>query len=148
LTPHPGEAARLLSVDTNAVQRDRLAAVNTLARRTGAVVVLKGHRTLVGAPDGRLFVNATGNPGMATGGSGDILTGVVAGLLAQFPREDRLNVAAAAVYLHGLAGDLAAAELGEMALSATDITKHLHRAFAIVRDTTEEARVVLARGKR
>ncbi len=140
LTPHPGEMARLLGMSTAEVQRHRLACALRLAVASGAVVVLKGFRTLVAAPDGRVYVNATGNPGMATGGSGDILTGIIAGLWGQFPAADRLAVTAAAVYLHGLAADCAAAAIGEMSLCATDITRSLPAAMRRARQTAADAR--------
>jgi len=91
-------------------------------------VVLKGHRTLIAAPDGTVWVNSTGNPGMATGGTGDVLTGMVAGLIAQHP-ESALQATALAVYLHGLAGDLAAGVVGENSLVATDLVRFLPEAF-------------------
>jgi NAD(P)H-hydrate repair Nnr-like enzyme with NAD(P)H-hydrate dehydratase domain len=96
------------------------------------IVVLKGHRTLIASPDGTVWVNPTGNPGMATGGTGDILTGIVAGLLAQHP-EHALEATALAVYLHGLAGDLASELLGENSLVATDLVRFLPEAFARTR---------------
>lgn len=130
LTPHPGEMSRLFGVSTAEVQAHRRSYAQRLAQETGAIVVLKGHRTLVAGPDGRLFVNTTGNPGMATGGTGDVLTGMVAGLIAQFPRHDRLQAVAAAVYLHGLAGDEAALIRGEMGLLAGDLIECLPRAMA------------------
>lgn len=133
LTPHPGEGARLLGRDTAAVQRRRIAAALDLAAITGQTVVLKGFRTVIANARGRVFINPTGNPGMATGGSGDVLTGILAGLWAQFAAADPLHVAAAAVYLHGFAGDLAAAELGEMPLCATDITRFLPAALRATR---------------
>ncbi|MGH9466628.1 MAG: NAD(P)H-hydrate dehydratase [Terriglobales bacterium] len=129
LTPHPGEMARLFGVPTDAVQARRLYYVQRLAAETGAIAVLKGQFTLVADPDGHAFVNPTGNPGMATAGAGDVLTGIVAGLLAQFPAAPRLQVAAAAVYLHGRAGDAAAARTGEMSLIAGDITAALPAAM-------------------
>lgn len=130
LTPHPGEMSRLFGISTAEVQSHRRRYAQQLAEETGAVVVLKGHRTLIAGPDGRLFVNTTGNPGMATGGTGDVLTGMVAGLIAQFPQQDRLQVVAAAVYLHGLAGDEAALIRGEMGLLAGDLIECLSRAMA------------------
>ena len=125
LTPHPGEMARMAGTSVAAVQRDRVGTARAMARRTGAVVVLKGQRSLVAAPGGDVVVNPTGTPGMATAGSGDILTGIVAAHLAQFPNRDLLRTVAAAVYLHGLAGELAAERLGEQAMLATDIGTHL-----------------------
>jgi NAD(P)H-hydrate repair Nnr-like enzyme with NAD(P)H-hydrate dehydratase domain len=100
-------------------------------------VVLKGHRTLIAAPDGTVWVNPTGNPGMATGGTGDVLTGMVAGLLAQHP-EDALLASALAVYLHGLAGDRAAEALGENSLVATDLIRFLPEAFAQTKNSESE----------
>jgi NAD(P)H-hydrate epimerase len=118
LTPHPGEAARLLGVDTAFVQRDRAGAARTLATCTGQLVVLKGARTLV--TDGaRVFTNTTGNPGMATGGSGDVLAGLLGALLAQgMPAFD---AACLAVHAHGAAGDLVARRLSEAGLCAEDL---------------------------
>jgi len=128
LTPHPGEAARLLGRSTGDVQADRLGAVRELARRAAAVVALKGAGTLVASPEGEVWINRTGNPGMATGGSGDVLTGVVAARLAQ---GDTAEFAAAlAVHWHGLAGDLAAERVGGPAVAATDLLADLGPAFA------------------
>jgi hydroxyethylthiazole kinase-like uncharacterized protein yjeF len=129
LTPHPGEMGRLLGTDTKAVQADRRPAVEQAAQDYGCPVLLKGARTLIAAPDGRLAVNTTSNPGMATGGSGDVLTGVIATLLAG--HLDAWEAAAAGAYLHGLAGDLAAASQGGPAgLIATDLVDHLPAAIA------------------
>ncbi len=127
LTPHPGELARLLGVATREVVGDRRGFARRAARETGAVVVLKGHQTLTAAPEGAVHVNPTGNPGMATGGTGDVLTGLVGGLLAQ--GYDPLEGAILGVYLHGLAGDLAAAERGERGLAAGDLVDALPAAF-------------------
>jgi NAD(P)H-hydrate epimerase len=127
LTPHPGEAARLLESSAKEVQNDRLAAVRALARKTGAHVLLKGHRTLISDPRGNAVVNLTGNPGMATGGTGDVLTGLVGALLAQgIAVEEALPLAA---HLHGLAGDLGAAEVGQTSLVATDLIRKLPAAL-------------------
>lgn len=123
ITPHPGEMARLIGVSVQDVQRQRLGVARDFATDHHVYVVLKGHRTLVASPDGTVFINPTGNPGMATGGSGDVLTGMLAAWLAQ-----RLGVTAAcllAVYLHGAAGDLAAADVGEIAMTAGDIVAQL-----------------------
>ncbi len=123
LTPHPGEASRLLSVDTESIQRDRFAAVTSLQQRYGGAAVLKGVGTLVATAD-RIGVASYGNPGMASGGMGDVLSGVLGGLLAQ-----GLSIAEAAqfgVCLHGRAADLAAAD-GERGLLATDLLPHLRR---------------------
>jgi hydroxyethylthiazole kinase-like uncharacterized protein yjeF len=127
LTPHPGEAARLLGAGAADLLRDRLAAARTIAAKAGAIVVLKGMASVVASPDGRAFVNRTGNPGMATGGSGDVLTGILAGLLAR--GLDPLRTVLFGVHLHGLAGDRAAEVLGEESLMAGDILTHLPGAF-------------------
>lgn len=126
LTPHPGEAARLLGCTTAEVLADREEAAIRIAREAHAVVLLKGARTVVTDAE-RLYVNATGNSGMATAGSGDVLTGVVAALLAQGLPAFEATVLAA--YLHGVAGDLAAARLGEHGLIATDLLDELPQAF-------------------
>ena len=129
LTPHPGEMGRLLGTDTKTVQSDRRAAVEQAAQTYGCTVLLKGARTLIASPDRRLAVNTTSNPGMATGGAGDVLTGLLATLLGSeiAPWE----AAAAGAYLHGLAGDLAAAGQGGPAgLIATDLIHFLPAAIA------------------
>jgi ADP-dependent NAD(P)H-hydrate dehydratase / NAD(P)H-hydrate epimerase len=128
LTPHPGEMARLAGVTTAAVQANRLKTAREFAEKTAATVVLKGWRTVVAHPNGEISVNTTGNPGMAKGGSGDVLTGIVAGMLAQYASEPELAVEAA-VYLHGLAGDLAVRRMDEHTMLATDTLKELGRAF-------------------
>lgn len=136
LTPHPGELARLLGVPTTEVQDDRLAAARRAAAETEAVVVLKGHRTLVATTGGEVHVNPTGNPGMASGGTGDVLTGLIAGLLAQ--GLGALDAARLGVYLHGLAGDLAAARTGETALAAGDLVSSLPAALQALEEGVEE----------
>ena len=128
LTPHPGEMARLAGISTAEVQANRLEVARNFAQRTQVTLVLKGARTLVAHPDGRVAVNTTGNPGMAKGGSGDLLTGLIAGLLAQYPAEAARAVEAA-VYLHGLAADLAVRATDEHTLLATDSLAQLARAF-------------------
>ena len=128
LTPHPGEMARLTGKRTLEVQADRVGTARGFAIARGVTVVLKGQRTLIAFPDGRVWINPTGTPAMATGGSGDILTGLIAGLLAQAPQEPEAAIAAG-VYLHGLAGEYAAEALGEQALIATDLLKFLPEAF-------------------
>jgi ADP-dependent NAD(P)H-hydrate dehydratase / NAD(P)H-hydrate epimerase len=124
LTPHPGEMARLTGMSSSDVQSDRLAAARTFARDRGVIVVLKGRRTIVAFPDGTAWINPTGGPALATGGSGDILTGLIAGLIAQFPRRLR-EALLAAVWLHGRAGDLGAAELTEQTVIAGDLLRFL-----------------------
>jgi hydroxyethylthiazole kinase-like uncharacterized protein yjeF len=137
LTPHPGEMARLLGTSSAEVQRQRVEVAQKFARDFGLFVILKGHRTLVAAPDGQVYVNPTGNPGMATGGSGDVLTGLVAGAMAQWPQDDLSTVLSLAVYLHGLAGDLAAREKGQQAMIASDILEALPRAWSLLREKIE-----------
>ena len=127
VTPHPGELARLLGVPTSAVVERRWEHARRAARETGAVVVLKGRQTLVSDPALGTWVNPTGNPGMASGGSGDVLTGVVAALLAQ--GLDPPSAARLGVYVHGLSGDLAAERLGEISMAAGDLAEELGPAF-------------------
>src|ERR1700674_2040286 len=128
ITPHPGEMARLVTSTVAAVQRDRINVARTFAREHELIVVLKGHRTLIAQPAGTVWVNTTGNPGMATGGTGDILTGMVAGFIAQNP-EHIAEAVIAAVHLHGLAGDVARESMGEHSLVATDLIKGLAGGF-------------------
>ncbi len=126
LTPHPGEFARLLGSTTEAVPANREALAVQFARERDVILVLKGHGTLV--TDGkRLYRNTTGNPGLATGGTGDVLTGLIAALLAQ--KLEAFAAAQLAVYLHGLAGDLARERLGEVPLIASDLPDLLPEAF-------------------
>lgn len=129
VTPHPGEMSRLTGLSIPEIQANRLEVARNFARQHELIVVLKGHRTLIAAPDGTVWVNPTGNPGMATGGTGDMLTGMVAGLIAQHP-QNALEATALAVYLHGLAGDLASESVGENSLVATDLVRFLPAAFA------------------
>ena len=142
LTPHPSEAARLLGTTIESVQSDRIASVRELAAKYQAYVVLKGRHSLTADPQGNVIINTTGNPGMATGGSGDTLTGILGGFLARYfadktslPHSTHthstytLGTVALAVLMHGVAGDMAAAELGESALNASDIAAHLPSAL-------------------
>ena len=140
ITPHPGEMARLTGSTVAAVQRDRINVARTFARDHELIVVLKGHRTLIAQPDGTVWVNTTGNPGMATGGTGDILTGMVSGLMAQ-NREQVVEAVIAAVHLHGLAGDVARESMGEHSLVATDLVKALPEAFRRVREAGANSKV-------
>lgn len=128
LTPHPGEMARLTKRSVQEVQGDRFGISKAVAEQLGAVVVLKGAKTIIAGPDGRLFVNPTGNPGMASGGMGDVLTGMIGGLLAQ--GLEPLDAAVAGVYLHGLAADRAISQTGEVALLASDVMEELPGIFA------------------
>ena len=127
LTPHPGELGRLMGVSTDAVLADRVAAVRRASQAAGAVVVLKGHLSLIADPLGGVYVNPTGNPGMATGGSGDVLTGMIAGFGAQ--GHEPLSAARLGVFLHGLAGDLAAGKVGETGLTAGDLAERVPEAI-------------------
>jgi len=128
ITPHPGEMARLCGCSVADVQKDRLGVSRKFAREHELIVVLKGHRTLVVQQDGEAWVNTTGNPGMSTGGTGDILTGMVAAMIAQNPKMPLMAVCAA-VHLHGLAGDVMGESLGEHSLVATDLLRGLPDAF-------------------
>jgi ADP-dependent NAD(P)H-hydrate dehydratase / NAD(P)H-hydrate epimerase len=123
ITPHPGEMARLVGCTVEDLQADRIGIATDFARRHKLYVVLKGYRTLVVTPDEKVFVNPTGSPGMATGGTGDVLAGMLASLLAQL-----LDAEAAcklAVYLHGSAGELADADSGEVSMTAGDLVDHI-----------------------
>jgi NAD(P)H-hydrate epimerase len=124
LTPHPGEMARLTGQSRDEIQKDRVAAARSFAMERGVTLVLKGQRTVIAFPDGRAWINPTGTPALGTGGSGDVLTGMIAGFLAQFPGEPDRAVAAA-VYLHGLAGQIGARAIGEKCLIATDVLEYL-----------------------
>ncbi len=113
-------------------------AAREFAQKHQVNLVLKGFRTLTAAPDGKVWVNPTGNPGMATGGTGDVLTGLIAGLVAQYRDRPMSEVAAAAVYLHGLAGDLVAKELGQASLIAGDLIGALPRAYKLLARVTSD----------
>jgi NAD(P)H-hydrate epimerase len=128
-TPHPGEMARLTGKTIAEIQAHRVDVAREFSQKYGITLVLKGFRTLIAAPDGRVEVNPTGNPGMAKGGTGDVLTGLTAGLLAQFPSHPVGEVATAAVYLHGLAGDLAAGEFGQHSMLAGDLLEQIPQGF-------------------
>lgn len=130
ITPHPGEMARLLKIKINEVQKNRTKIAKDFAKRYKVVVVLKGYRTVVASPDGRTYINQTGNPGMASGGCGDVLTGIIASFLGQGIRA--FEAARLAVYVHGLAGDLAAKEKGQVSLIATDILNKLPKALKTI----------------
>jgi len=127
LTPHPGEMARLTKSDTSSINLNRSQAAISLAASCGAIVVLKGMGTIVAAPDGRCAINRTGNSGMASAGMGDALTGIIASLLGQ--GLDPFDAACAGVFVHGMAGDFAASEIGERALITSDLIKNLPRVF-------------------
>ena len=133
ITPHPGEFARLLKTDTVEIQKDREKKARNFSSEYGLVVVLKGYKTVVAAPDKQLYVNDTGNPGMAGGGAGDVLTGMIAAFLGQ--GDSPFEASKKGVYLHGLAGNLAKTEKGEISLIATDILKKLPEAIKSVQRT-------------
>jgi NAD(P)H-hydrate epimerase len=132
LTPHPGEMARLTGKTAAQIQAGRVPVARDFAKGYRLTVVLKGFRTLIAAPDGQVWVNPTGNPGMAKGGTGDVLTGLMAGLWAQFPNHPVSSVATAAVYLHGLAGDLTAEDLGQPSMLAGELIERVPRAFKLL----------------
>jgi NAD(P)H-hydrate epimerase len=127
ITPHPGELARLLDSDGKTINADRISAAREAARISQCVVVLKGFQTLIAEPDGHVYVNPTGNPGMATGGMGDVLGGMIAALLAR--GTDALDAACAAVYLHGLAGDILKEQMGDTGLTAMDLADRIPAAI-------------------
>lgn len=131
ITPHPGELARLLHADTKDINGDRIGSAREAARLFNCVVILKGYQTLIAEPDGHVYVNPTGNPGMATGGMGDVLAGMIAAFLAR--EVDPVDAACAAVYLHGLAGDMLAEEMGDTGLLAMDLTDRIPHAIRRVR---------------
>ncbi|HXT86179.1 MAG TPA: NAD(P)H-hydrate dehydratase [Verrucomicrobiae bacterium] len=135
VTPHPGEMGRLVGCTAKEVQANRLTIAREAAADWNAHVILKGNWTVIAAPDGRAWINSTGNPGMSSGGTGDVLTGMLAGLTAQFGAEKNwAEMLALGVYLHGLAGDLAAEEFGEAPMVATDLVRCIPAAFAQMRD--------------
>ncbi len=150
ITPHPGEMGRLIGLSADAVQGNRVKVARDFAMAHRAIVVLKGYHTLVADRDGAVWVNTTGNPGMATGGTGDILTGMIAGMVAQAVSGSKgkaldetdhaqlLLYVLAAVFLHGLAGDLGRDQLGEHSLIATDLLKYLPAAFGAIRERAHE----------
>ncbi len=132
ITPHPGEMARLMGISTEEVQNNRINIARDFAARWKVVTVLKGSRTVIAGADGRIFINPTGNPGMSTAGTGDVLTGIIAGLIAQGMK--CLDAAVAGVYIHGLAGDRAAKVMGEHGLIAGDLVRELPYAIKEIID--------------
>ena len=127
ITPHPGEMARLVKSTPKAVNESRAEIATDFAKEYGVVTVLKGARTIIASPDGRVMINRTGNSGMATGGSGDVLAGMTGSLLAQSAKP--FDAAAAAVYLHGLAGDIAAEKLSKISMLPTDLINEIPQAY-------------------
>ncbi|MFY9618943.1 MAG: NAD(P)H-hydrate dehydratase [Pyrinomonadaceae bacterium] len=143
LTPHPGEMLRLMGTSDKAALNDRIAAARKFATQHDVILLLKGGRSLVAAPDGRVFLNSTGNAGLGTAGAGDTLTGVITGFLAQAKSSERvtaLNTVIAALYVSGLAGDLAARELGMRCMVASDIREHLSAAICSIDPRGEQPR--------
>ncbi|MCX5693336.1 MAG: NAD(P)H-hydrate dehydratase [Candidatus Omnitrophica bacterium] len=133
VTPHPGEMSRLINKSLEYIKNNRLIVAKQFSHDYNAVIVLKGAGTIVAGPDGKYYINTTGNPGMATAGSGDVLTGIIAGFLGQ--RLDMFNAARLGVYVHGLAGDLAAKDKGETGLIAGDILEKIPYAIKQVQQT-------------
>lgn len=127
LTPHPGEMGRLAQLSAKEIQQDRERIAVEFAKKFGVIVVLKGHGTVVASFDGTIYLNETGNPGMATAGAGDVLAGMITGLLGQ--KLSLVDAARLGVYLHGLAGDLAAKEKGEIGLIASDVVDRIPQAI-------------------
>lgn len=127
ITPHPGEMARLLHTTPKAVNSDRENTAINFAKKYGVVTVLKGAGTIIAAPNGTAYINHTGNSGMATGGSGDVLSGIIGSLLAQ--GASPINAAAAGVFLHGTIGDLAAEKLGKISMLPTDMIDMIPTAY-------------------
>lgn len=127
ITPHPGEMGRLCGITAKEVNADRVNVALSFAKKYGVITVLKGSGTIIASPNGQALLNTTGNSGMATGGSGDVLAGMTAGLLAQ--GKSAFDCAAAAVYLHGLAGDFAAEKLGKISMLPSDIIDYIAQAF-------------------
>ncbi|MCX7778214.1 MAG: NAD(P)H-hydrate dehydratase [Armatimonadetes bacterium] len=127
LTPHPGEMAALTGKTVTEVQQDRIGISQAVAEELNAVVVLKGAHTVIASPDGNVYINLTGNPGMASGGTGDVLTGLIASLIAQGNKP--FEAASCGVFLHGLAGDMASWDKGEASLIAGDLIEYLPKAI-------------------
>lgn len=140
LTPHPGEMARLTGKDTKSILKDRVSIARTFAMDHRVYLILKGWRTVVASPQGEVFINTTGNPGMATAGIGDALTGMIAAFIAgKIPLPEALI---AAVYIHGLAGDLAASKMGEIGMITSDLIENIPQAIKLIRQWVPVERVV------
>jgi hydroxyethylthiazole kinase-like uncharacterized protein yjeF len=146
LTPHPGEAGQLLGADPAEINRDRVGAARAIAERSGAVVLLKGAASVAAAPDGRVVVNSPGGPALGSGGTGDVLTGVVTGLLAQGVAA--FEAAALAAFVHGAAADRIAAASGPSGLTAGDLARALPAEFDALRAEAREAAGAPTLGRR
>lgn len=148
ITPHPGEFARLTGRSGAEIRQGRIRISREFALRYNVFVVLKGHHTIIATPGehgGRVFVNATGNPGMATAGSGDVLSGIITGMICRFAKEYDLEIILqAAVFIHGFAGDLAARKIGEISLTAGDIIDHIPAAFLALETNDYELPFILS----
>ena len=135
LTPHPGEFSRLTGISAQEIQKNRIRLSREFASDYNVYVILKGHHTVIATPRGHIYVNETGNAGMATAGSGDVLSGLVAGMIAQFATHQKLEtILQAAVFMHGFAGDLAVRQTGEIGLTASDILNSIPRAFTHINE--------------
>jgi NAD(P)H-hydrate epimerase len=130
ITPHPGEFSKLTGLSIQEIQKNRIISSREFAKEFKVFVVLKGHHTVIASPDGKVFINQSGNAGMATAGSGDVLAGMIAGMISQFGNQYNMElILQAAVFFHGFAGDLAVEKVGEMALTASDILDFIPEAF-------------------
>ena len=138
LTPHLGEFSRLISLSVEDIEKNKIEIARSFARKNGVVLVLKGAPTMIAAPDGKVFVNPTGNAGMATAGSGDVLAGVIAALVGQ--HNTPVQAAINGVYVHGAAGDVARDEIGEMGMLAGDIMNRIPGVLKKMQDKKSSAR--------
>ena len=135
ITPHPGEFSRLTGLPINKIIRNRLGITRDFAKKYNVFVILKGHHTVIATPDGQVYINQTGNAGMATAGSGDVLSGMITGMISQFYKNHKMDlILQAAVFIHGYAADLAVKKTGEISLTATDITHFIPEAILHLND--------------
>jgi NAD(P)H-hydrate epimerase len=140
LTPHPGEMSKLTKLDTKSILKNRVDVVRSFSVSNKIFTVLKGNRTLVGTPKGRIFVNTTGNPGMATAGMGDALTGMIAAFIAR--KMPTLEAVLAAVYIHGLAGDLTSSKKGEVGMITSDLIENIPEVINIIKQWKPAERII------
>jgi NAD(P)H-hydrate epimerase len=135
MTPHPGEFSRLTGIPVQKIQKNRIGLSRKFAADYNVYLILKGHHTVIATPRGDIYINETGNAGMATAGSGDVLSGLVSGMITQFTGgQDLETILQAAVFIHGFAGDLAVKQTGEMGLTASDILNSIPRAFTHINE--------------